>query len=382
MFHINRSAQEDVPEIALTITNRTLFRVIIVIIITLALVAAVLRVTHALLLLLVAFSLAVALNAPVAKVAKVLPGKRKGSRSIATTVSFLIVIILIGGFAAYVVPPLVHQTEKFISAAPSLVNSAKSQNSSLGHFIRSHQLQNAINNLSGQISHRLRGISGKAFNSLAQVASSIFSVLAILVLTFMMLVEGPKWLKVSKDILIPDKKSAMVERVARDMYEVVRGYVNGQVFLALVAAVSLAPALILLHISYPIALMVVVFLAGLIPMIGHTIGAVIVSVVALFHSVTAALIVLLYYIFYMQLENYLLQPRIQASSTNMSPLLVFASIIIGVNFAGLFGGLVAIPVAACIKVILLEYLTQKKMLPADFNGKPNHHQDDVPAKSA
>jgi predicted PurR-regulated permease PerM len=109
--------------------------------------------------------------------------------------------------------------------------------------------------------------------------------------------------------------------------------------------------------------MVVIFLAGLIPVIGHTIGAVIVSVVALFHSIPAAIIVLVYYIFYMQVENYLLQPRIQANTTNMSPLLVFASIIIGINFGGLFGGLVAIPLAACIKVLVLEYLERKKLLP-------------------
>ena len=69
----------------------------------------------------------------------------------------------------------------------------------------------------------------------------------------------------------------------------------------------------------------------------------------------------------MQVENYLLQPRIQANTTNMSPLLVFASVIIGVNYAGLLGGLVAIPVAACLKVLVMAYLKEKRMLPKDLD---------------
>ena len=120
--------------------------------------------------------------------------------------------------------------------------------------------------------------------------------------------------------------------------------------------------LFILGISYPVALMVIVFICGLIPMVGHTIGAIIVTLVALFTSPVAAVIILCYYILYQQIENYLIQPRIQANSTNMSPLLVFASVIIGVNFGGIFGGLVAIPVAGCLRIAALDYLHSKKIL--------------------
>jgi len=138
--------------------------------------------------------------------------------------------------------------------------------------------------------------------------------------------------------------------------------VNGQVVLAAIASCMLLPALIILHISYPAALVVVVFICGLIPLIGHTIGAVIVTTVALFHSPLTAAIVLAYYILYQQIENYIIQPRIQANSTNMSPLLVFSAVIVGVNFGGLFGGLVAIPVMGCIRIALLDYLHTKHII--------------------
>jgi predicted PurR-regulated permease PerM len=126
--------------------------------------------------------------------------------------------------------------------------------------------------------------------------------------------------------------------------------------------------LLILGISYPAALTVVVFICGLIPLVGHTIGAIIVSTVALFNSPWSALIVLIYYILYQQIENYIIQPRIQANSTNMSPLLVFASVIVGVSFGGLLGGLVAIPVAGCIRIALLDYLRAKNIIePQTFN---------------
>jgi len=126
--------------------------------------------------------------------------------------------------------------------------------------------------------------------------------------------------------------------------------------------VLVVPMLFILGIDYPIALMGIVFICGLIPMVGHTLGAIIVTIVALFTSPVAALIILAYYFLYQQIENYLVQPRVQANSTNMSPLLVFASVVIGVSFGGIFGGLVAIPIAGCIRILVLDYLQRKNII--------------------
>jgi predicted PurR-regulated permease PerM len=97
-------------------------------------------------------------------------------------------------------------------------------------------------------------------------------------------------------------------------------------------------------------------------MVGHTIGAAIVTVVALFTSPLSALGILLWYFTYQQIENYLIQPKLQANATNMSPLLVFMSVVIGVSFSGLLGGLVAIPIAGCIRVAILDYLESRDLI--------------------
>lgn len=351
------------PEVPVTVSVKTFAKLIVMVVVTIVLLLAIRRASHALLLIFASVFLALALNAPVNWVSQNLPGKRRGSRALATSLSFFIVIALLGGFVASIVPPLVKQTESFIKAAPHIVSDFKKSDSGVGRVVQHYKLQNQVNTVSNQLSDRFRHLGGTAFATFQKVGSSIFALLTILVLTFMMLVEGPTIITFGRELL-PKRHRKMADRLSIDMYRVVQGFVNGQVTLAAIAAVLIFPALLLLHISYPVALLVVIFVCGLIPLVGHTIGAIIVTLVALSQSLSAAVIILAYYIIYQQLENYLVQPRIQANSTNMSPLLVFISVVVGVSFGGLFGGLVAIPAAGCIRIAVLEYLRSKNIIDA------------------
>ncbi len=344
--------------VEIMISNRTVIRVMIMVVLTIIGLAALNKVSHALILIFTAFFLSIALNAPVHWIAEHLPGKRRGSRTLATSISFLIVVIVLSGFIALVVPPAARQVASFVKAVPGLVNDLQDQDSALGKFIRDNNLEDATKNVSDEISHTVKNSGSTAVTTVSTVGSGIVSVLTVLVLTFMMLVEGPRWISYGKRLLPRDKKER-VTYLAQDMYKVVRGYVNGQVTLAFVAAVMILPAMLILHVPYAGALAAIVFICGLVPMIGHYIGATIVTLVALIESPVAAIGILAYYILYQQIENYVVQPRIQASATNMSPLLVFASVIIGINLAGILGGLVAIPVAGCLRVFFIDYLQLK-----------------------
>lgn len=359
MFHLRKD--EKLPEVNLSISTQTYIRLAFLIVGTIIVLAALRKASHAIVLIFTAFFLALALNSPVHRISKLVPGKKKGSRSIATTISYLIVILLLGLFIASIATPLIRQSQSFIKEAPSLVQDFRSQDSEVGKIIRRYKLEKQVDKLSSQLSERVNNLDSTAFTGVQKIGSSFFSLLTILVLTFMMLVEGPRWLTFGRK-LVPEEKRDLADRLATDMYGVVRGFVNGQVLLAAVAALFITPALLALHIDYPVALVLIVFVCGLIPMVGHTIGAIIVTTVALFESVTAALIILAYYILYQQIENILIQPRVQANSTNMSPLLVFASVVVGVSFGGLLGGLVAIPVAGCLRIAILEYLRSRNII--------------------
>lgn len=361
--------------LTLDIPNRTVVRVMLVVVATLIGLAAIRQASHALTLIFAAFFLALALNAPVHWIAVRLPGKRKGSRTAATAISFLVVIIALAGFLVSIVPPLVKQTSAFVRTIPELTEQVHDEDSTVGRFVARYELQDDISKFSKQLSDRLGDASGAAVTGVQKVGSSAIAILTVLVLTFMMLIEGPRWRRFLMDV-VPDDRQARVQRLAHDMYRVVKGYVNGQVVLALIAALMLLPALLILHVPYPAALVVIVFICGLIPLVGHTIGAIIVSLVALFESPWSAILILAYYILYQQIENYIVQPRVQANSTNMSPLLVFSAVIIGVSFGGLLGGLVAIPVAGCIRIALLDYLRTKKIIePATVRAAVSDKKD-------
>lgn len=368
MFRMGARGKQD--EILLSISNRTIVRVLALVIASLLFLAALRRAEHALVLIFTAFFLALALNAPVHWLAEHLPGKRRGNRSIATTASFLVVIVVLAAFLFSIVPPLVRQTNNFISTVPQLVADVRDQNSSLGKLVRKYHLETQDQTISNQLSSRLKNVSSSAVQAVTRITSSIFSVLTILVLTFMMLIEGPRWLEFLSELL-PDNQENRARRLGLDMYRVVRGFVNGQVLLAAIASALITPMLFFLHISYPAALIVVIFVCGLIPLVGHTIGAIIVTIVALFQSVPAAVAILAYYILYQQIENYIIQPRIQANSTNLSPLLVFMAVVVGVSFAGLLGGLVAIPVMGCLRILTLDELRRRHVLtPSETKAAP------------
>jgi len=378
MFSLKSKRTTETVE--LTISNKTVIRVLLLVFASIISLAALRQARHAVILIFTAFFLSLALNAPVHWIAIRVPGKRKGSRVVATALSFFVVIAVLFGFLSSIVPPLVRQTNNFIDVAPNLVQQVQDQNSSTGRMIAKYHLQGQVNKLSQQLAGRLSNIGGKAVDGAVKIGSSIFSVLTILVLTFMMLIEGPRWLRFFRD-LIPDGHHARADRLGTDMYKVVKGYVNGQVVLALIAACLLLPALLVLHVSYPAALVVVVFVCGLIPLIGHTIGAAIVTVVALFHSPVSALFILIYYILYQQIETYIIQPRIQANSTNMSPLLVFGSVIIGISFGGLFGGLVAIPAMGCIRIAILDYLRTRHLIEEETYEEITTHKESAASSS-
>jgi len=150
------------------------------------------------------------------------------------------------------------------------------------------------------------------------------------------------------------------------MYRIVTGYVNGQVLLALLVSmlglVALLISSTLLHVSVnAVALAGIMFFTGLIPMIGHLIGAVIVVTACLFVSVPLAIIMLIFIFVHQQVENITLQPYIQAKFNELTPLLVFIAALLGIGFGGLIGAFIAIPAAGCAKILVEDYLEKRKI---------------------
>ncbi len=359
------SRDSGTKKMEITVSIATLVRVMISIVLMLVALAALNRLTSGLIILGVAFFLALALNAPVHWIATHFPGKRRGSRGVATSVAFLIVIAIIGTFLWLLVPPAVKQTTDFVQSLPQMVESFGDENTAVGNFIQRYNLQGTIDETTDAIADAAKDSGVSVITS---IGGGIATTLITLVLVFMMLVEGPRWVDLGKR-LVPKSRQNHAAELAGNMYRVIKGYVNGQVILAAVAAIAILIAMLIIGIPYAGALAVIVFIAALIPMIGHYIGATIVTLVALTDSVWSAIIILAFYILYQQIENYVVQPRVQANATDMSPLLVFVAVILGANFGGLLGALLAIPVMGCIRILVLDYLHSRGIISAKEEAK-------------
>lgn len=309
--------------------------------------------------------LALALNPAVSWLSRRLHLKR---RVWATGLAYVVVLSLLVGFIVLVVPPFVKQTQSFVTTIPSTLESLKSGSNPAGRVVQRYSLEDEIDNFTHDLTGRVSDAPQYVLSTASRVGNILISILTVFVLTFMMLVEGPLWLKRWAAIL-PDDKREPYKKLARDMYGVITGYVNGQVLIAAIATffamIALLIATQILDVSINIvAAGAIVFLLGLIPLVGNTLAAILVVIICLFTSVPLAIIMAIYFPVYQQLENITLQPHIQARTNQLTPLVVFAAAIIGAGFGGLLGAFVAIPVAGCLR-ILLEYHFGTKLVPTE-----------------
>lgn len=164
--------------------------------------------------------------------------------------------------------------------------------------------------------------------------------------------------------LLPPGKREHRRKLARKMYRVVVSYVNGQAIIAALGGTFAAVALYIFSQIFnapvnAIALGGIVGLFALLPLIGTTIGAVIVVLASLLVSAPLAIAAAIYFIVYQQIENVTIQPYIQSKSNNLTPLTVFASALLGVGFGGLLGAIIAIPTAGCIKILVEDHYADR-----------------------
>lgn len=354
-------------KITVDVETKTVVRVLLGVSVFIGAIFLVWRLWPALILVVVAVLLALALNPPVSMLASRLPGK---NRALATAIAFLVVLGVLGTFIYVAVPPVVDQTNKFIQNLPVYVQELSEKRGLVSDFINHYGLQDQLNQFvvgaQQQVGNIVQGIGSSVVNGVASVLTGLITLITIIVLTFLMLIEGPRWMERVWDLYTDDERLARHQRLADKMYKVVSGFVTGQVLVAAIAAgVGLATLLILasifsVSVSAVIPLTGLIFITELIPLVGPPFGILIACIVLLFNDPSAALAYLIYYIIYLQIEGNFIQPLVQSRTIALSALAIIVALIFGITLFGLVGGILAIPLAGCIRVLLLDYMEHRK----------------------
>jgi len=316
----------------------------------------------------VSLFLALALNTPVSRLARKLPDR---SRTLSTAIAFVAVIAALSAIIFLVVPPIVQQTQKFVDSAPTMIAGVSQEWKGVGNLIDKYNLQPQIDQAIQSIKDSAGGfLTNIGRNFLSGVGSALAigaAMLIVLVMTFLMLVEGPVWLERGWKLYSDPDRMQRHRTIVSRMNKVVASYVTGQ--LTVSGIDGLVSGMVVFAISFffpevPANLAFtsigVAFILSLIPQFGATIAGVVIALLIALNSLPAAIIFIITFFIYQQIENNFVVPVVQSRGIDLSPLVILVSVTIGIYMFGIAGGIISIPIAGCAKVLIEDYLEHAK----------------------
>jgi predicted PurR-regulated permease PerM len=268
----------------------------------------------------------------------------------AVIVVLLGVLGVVAGFLAAAIPPLATQTSKLIAELPHYAHTLQDHNSALGRLNVKYHIEQRLSHL---LATRGSTLVGGVLGAGALVIGALASTLAVIVLVVYFLAGMPR-IKLFVYRLAPHSRRARVILLGDEIFTKVGGYVLGNVVTSVIAGLGTYLWMLAFGIPYPILLGLFVAILDLIPVIGSTIGGAVVSLVALTVSLPVAIATLAFYIAYRLAEDYLLVPRIMGSAVKVPAVVSVVAVLVGGALMGIIGALVAIPVAAALRLLLQE----------------------------
>jgi len=281
-------------------------------------------------------------------------------RGYASAVTFFLVLAALAGLGALFVPTVVHQVTEFVGKVPDYVHDISHGKGRFGFLETKYHLPERIRDaIRKRGVGNVLGLSGAAVSFTKSVITIVVATITIAFLTFFMLLEGPKWVERFYGLL-PEESQPRWRNVGNQIYRTVGGYVTGNLVISVIAGGLTTLVLIIMGVPFAVALGLLVGILDLIPLAGATIAAIIIGAVAFIHSITAGIVVVVFFIVYQQIENHFLQPVVYGRTVQLSPLLVLISVLIGAEIAGILGALGAIPVAGALQVVVVDWLQHRR----------------------
>jgi predicted PurR-regulated permease PerM len=323
-------------------------RATITVVLTTAALAAAAKVSNILIIVVIAFVIAVGLDPAVRRLERA--NMRRG---MSVLVIFMLLLFVAVGFAMLVGPPLVHQISGLSADIPRYLDKLANRQDSLGQYIRDHNLvtkiKDFINTLPAQIGRSFDTVLGLA----GRVGSLLFNVITVAILTVYFMLSLPSMRKTAALAFSPDRREQGRRVIDRSVSKI-GGYVAGNLVTSAICAALALVVLVIGGVPFAVPLAAWAGVADLIPQVGSYLGAAPAIIVAFFTSPVLGIIVLVYFIVYQQFENYFLVPHIMKDAVDLSPAAVIISTLIAGSLFGFAGALLALPVAATIKVVIYD----------------------------
>ncbi len=339
---------------------RAVLRVMLVVVAVVLTLALMYLLRRPLTWIFIAAFLAIALSGPVAFLA------RRMRRGFAVAIVYVLLILTPFALIGLLVPPIVTQANNLVQNLPDYareITQFVNENDRLRQLQEDYDITGKLEAEAAKLPARLGDAAGVLSDIGVGLVNSVFAAVTIIVLSIFMLSSGRRFL----DAWIREYQPSREEwwhRLFERISNAIGNYVAGALLQATIAGVTSWLMLVILGVDYALPLSVIVFLLDLIPLVGATIGAIVVGLVTLFSDFPVDTIIwAVFAIVYQQVENNVIQPRIQSRAVQLDPLVVLVSVLFGSALMGVLGALLAIPVAAALQITYREYRTLRRQTP-------------------
>jgi predicted PurR-regulated permease PerM len=364
------------------LSTRAILRVVITVLVCVLALYLVYLLRRPITWIFIAGFIAIALSGPVAFL------QRRMRRGAAVALVYLGLILVPVLIMSALVPPIVTQGNNLAQSLPDYARDLTEfveKNERLRRLEADYDITGKLEEQAAKLPARLGDAAGVLSDIGVGVVNSLFAAITIIVLSVFMINSARGWLDAFAD-RYPPERARWMKRLYDRIGATVGNYVAGALVQATIAGLLAWIMLMILGVPYALPLAVVVFLLDLVPLVGATLGAIIVGVVTLFSDFPVDTIIwVIFSVIYQQVENTVIQPRIQARAVAVHPFVVLVSVLFGSTLFGVLGALLAIPVAAAIQITIREYVTFRNTpaedLPPPGVPPPRVQTDPPPAEA-
>jgi predicted PurR-regulated permease PerM len=331
-------------------STRAIARVFFTVAALAALLYGLYLIRNVLLLLMIALFLAVAMGPAVDFFSRL--GLR---RAPAILLVYLLITMSIVGVGLLVVPPIVNQVQDLANKLPRYIDDVR-KNRTVRKYDQRYHISDKLKQEAAKLPTKLADAVSTLQSVTVGVFSALVKLITVLTLTFFLLLEGGGLFEFLL-ARMPRSRAERVRRVSADVYRAVAGYVAGNLLISVIAGTVTYVTLTILGVPFAVPLAVLMAFLDLIPLVGATLGAIVIGIVTLFNDFpTATIVWILVSIVYQQVENNVIQPVVYRKTVDVRPLFVIVAILIGSELLGVLGALVAIPIAAAVQIVLRDML--------------------------
>lgn len=349
-------------------TSRVIVRTVLIVVAVVMALYVIYLLRKPLSWLVVAAFIAVAVSGPVNLLS------RHMKRGLAIGIVYLTVILIPVGLGAALIPSVVNQLEDLAKNAPEYADDftkVVDDNPTLSNLNEKYDITSKLQDEAEKLPSKIGDAAGILRDIGIGVVNSVFAGVSIFILSIFMVAGGRRWIEGFLATRNPDH----AERLKRTLDHIgaaVGNYVAGALIQATVAGATAFIVLTILGVPFAAPLALIIFFFDLIPVVGATIGAVLVAIVTLFVNFPVALIVwVAYSIAYQQIENYIIQPQIQKRAVQVDAFVVLVAVLFGSTLFGIMGAILAIPAAASLQIAIREWMAyRREILAEEAAGAP------------